>query len=189
MKSFEGIFDIEGKEKKLDEISKMMSAPDFWDSNGENQKILKERASILDSIAPWKQEKKELEEMGILLQLVEEQKDDQEARELLKKIEISEETIKEMEFRRMLGGEHDSRNAIVSINAGAGGTEAQDWSEMLLRMYLRWAERKGFQKEIVDILVGEEAGKERDVYGKRVLRLRIPEGRGRDPSPCTYLSL
>jgi peptide chain release factor 2 len=158
LKSFEGIFDVEGKEKKLDEIGKMMADPNFWDSNGENQKILRERAALLDTISPWKQEQKELEEMNILLQLIEEQKDEQEAQELLKKIQTSEETIKQMEFQRMLGGEHDPRNAIVSINAGAGGTEAQDWSEMLLRMYLRWAERRGFQTEIIDILAGEEAG-------------------------------
>jgi len=158
LKLFEGIFDIENKEKKLDEIGKMMSEPNFWDSNGENQKILKERASILDAITPWKQEQKELEEMDILLHLAEEQNDEREAQELLKKIQQSEEVIKQMEFQRMLGGEHDLRNAIVSINAGAGGTEAQDWSEMLLRMYLRWSERRGFQPEIIDILAGEEAG-------------------------------
>ncbi len=136
----------------------MMSDPNFWDSNGDNQKILKERASILDFISPWKQEQKELEEMNILLHLIEEQKDEQEAKELSKKIQQSEEVIKQMEFQRMLGGEQDPRNAIVSINAGAGGTEAQDWSEMLFRMYLRWAERRGFQTEIIDILAGEEAG-------------------------------
>ena len=158
MKLFEVIFDVEGKEKKLDEIGKLMSDPNFWDSNGENQKILKERTLLLNSIAPWKQEVKELEEMNILFQLIEEQKDEQEAQELLQKIEKSEETIKQMEFQRMLGGEQDPRNAIVSINAGAGGTEAQDWSEMLLRMYLRWSERRGFQTEIIDILAGEEAG-------------------------------
>ena len=158
MKLFEVIFDVEGKEKKLDEIGKLMSDPNFWDSNGENQKILKERTLLLNSIAPWKQEVKELEEMNILLQLIEEQKDEQEAQDLLQKIEKSEETIKQMEFQRMLGGEQDPRNAIVSINAGAGGTEAQDWSEMLLRMYLRWSERRGFQTEIIDILAGEEAG-------------------------------
>jgi len=135
-----------------------MSDPNFWDSNGENQKILKERTLLLNSIAPWKQEVKELEEMNILFHLIEEQKDEQEAQELLQKIEKSEETIKQMEFQRMLGGEQDPRNAIVSINAGAGGTEAQDWSEMLLRMYLRWSERRGFQTEIIDILAGEEAG-------------------------------
>jgi len=96
--------------------------------------------------------------MEILLQLIEEQGDEKEAQELLAKIEKSEETIQQMEFKRMLGGEHDSGNAIVSINAGAGGTEAQDWVEMLLRMYLRWVEKRGFKSEIIDILAGEEAG-------------------------------
>jgi peptide chain release factor 2 len=135
-----------------------MSEPGFWETNGGAQKILKEQASLLESISPWKQEKKELEEMEILIQLIEEQGDEKEAHELLEKIQKSEEAIGQMEFRRMLGGEHDSRNAIVSINAGAGGTEAQDWVEMLLRMYLRWSEKMGYRAEIIDILPGEEAG-------------------------------
>ncbi len=136
----------------------MMAAPDFWEKGETAQKTLKERASLIDSLSPWKEGKKELEEMEILLQLIEEQGDEKEAEELLEKIEKSEEAIRQMEFRTMLGGEHDSNNAIVSINAGAGGTEAQDWVEMLLRMYLRWAEKSGLKTEIVDILVGEEAG-------------------------------
>jgi peptide chain release factor 2 len=142
----------------LEEITKMMAQPDFWERDGESQKILKERSEILDRITPWVQERKELEEIEILLQLVEEEEDEREARELLQRVEKTEETIKQMEFRRMLGGENDPNNAIVSINAGAGGTEAQDWVEMLLRMYLRWAEKKGFKPEIIDILTGEEAG-------------------------------
>jgi peptide chain release factor 2 len=136
----------------------MVAAPDFWEKGETAQKTLKERASLIDSLSPWKGEKKDLEEMEILLQLIEEQGDEKEAQELLAKIEKSEETIGQMEFKRMLGGEHDSGNAIVSINAGAGGTEAQDWVEMLLRMYLRWVEKRGFKSEIVDILAGEEAG-------------------------------
>jgi peptide chain release factor 2 len=136
----------------------MMAQPDFWERDGESQKILKERSEILDRITPWVQERKELEEIEIMLQLAEEEKDEREARELLQRVEKTEETIKQMEFRRMLGGENDPNNAIVSINAGAGGTEAQDWVEMLLRMYLRWSEKKGFKPEIIDILTGEEAG-------------------------------
>jgi peptide chain release factor 2 len=135
-----------------------MAQPDFWERDGESQKILKERSDILERVTPWVQERKELEEIEILLQLVEEEEDEREAQELLKKIEKTEETIKQMEFRRMLGGENDPSNAIVSINAGAGGTEAQDWVEMLLRMYLRWSEKKGFKPQIIDILTGEEAG-------------------------------
>jgi peptide chain release factor 2 len=136
----------------------MMAEPGFWETNGQAQKIVKERASLLESISYWKQERKELEEMGILLQLVEEQEDEGEAQELLEKIKKSEEAITQMELRRMLGGEHDASNAIVSINAGAGGTEAQDWVDMLLRMYLRWGEKRKFETRIIDILVGEEAG-------------------------------
>jgi peptide chain release factor 2 len=135
-----------------------MAEPNFWETNGQAQKILKERASLLEIISPWKEEKKELEEMEILLQLIEEQGDEMETQELLEKIQKSEDAIGQMEFRRMLGGEHDPSNAIVSINAGAGGTEAQDWVEMLLRMYLRWGEKRGYQTKIIDILAGEEAG-------------------------------
>ena len=136
----------------------MMAEPNFWEKGEAAQKALKERASLIDSLSPWKQEKKELEEMEILLQLIEEQGDEKEAQDLSVKMLKTEEAVGQMEFRRMLGGEHDSSNAIVSINAGAGGTEAQDWVEMLLRMYLRWAEKKGYRREIIDILVGEEAG-------------------------------
>lgn len=158
MKIFEAIFDVAEKEKRLEEIGKMMAEPNFWEKGEAAQKALKERASLIDSLSPWKQEKKELEEMEILLQLIEEQGDEKEAQDLSVKMLKTEEAVGQMEFRRMLGGEHDSSNAIVSINAGAGGTEAQDWVEMLLRMYLRWAEKKGYRREIIDILVGEEAG-------------------------------
>ena len=135
-----------------------MLEPHFWEGGETTQRILKERTSLLESLSPWEQKKRDVEEMELLLQLIEEQKDEEEARELLGRIEKSEEAIDQMEFRRMLGGEHDERNAIVSINAGAGGTEAQDWVEMLLRMYLRWAENKGYRTEIIDILSGDEAG-------------------------------
>ena len=136
----------------------MMAEPNFWEGGETAKKILKERTLLLESLSPWQQKKKEVEEMEILLQLIEEQKDEEEAQELLEKIQRSEEAIDQIEFRRMLGGEHDENHAIISINAGAGGTEAQDWVEMLLRMYLRWAEKKGFRTEIIDILAGEEAG-------------------------------
>ncbi len=136
----------------------MMAEPSFWEGGENAQKILKERNTILESLSPWQENQKELEEMEILLQLIEEQADEKEAQELLKKVEQSEGAIGEMEFKKMLGGEHDETNAIVSINSGAGGTEAQDWVEMLLRMYLRWAEKRAYQTQIVDILPGEEAG-------------------------------
>ncbi len=135
----------------------MMEKPGFWEG-GEAAQILKERTSLLESISPWEDEKKSLDEMEIFVQLIEEQGDEKEAQELSERLEKTQDAIEQIEFRRMLGGEHDPSNAIVSINAGAGGTEAQDWVEMLLRMYLRWAEKKKFETKIIDILTGEEAG-------------------------------
>ena len=136
----------------------MMAKPDFWEGGEAAQRILKERTSLLESLSPWEGEKKVLEEMEILLQLVEEQEDDKEAQELVERLQRSQGAIEQIELGRMLGGEHDPSNAIVSINAGAGGTEAQDWVEMLLRMYLRWSEKRKFETKIIDILTGEEAG-------------------------------
>lgn len=103
MITYEVIFDFEQREKRLDEITKMMAQPDFWEKNSSTQAIQKERASIIDALSPWKNEQKELDEMDILLQLLEEQEDEQETRELLEKIQKTEEAVKQMEFRRMLG--------------------------------------------------------------------------------------
>jgi len=134
-----------------------MAKPGFWEG-GEAAQVLKERTSLLESVSPWEEERKSLDEMEIFVQLVEEQGDEKEAQELSERLEKTQDAIEQIEFRRMLGGEHDPSNTIVSINAGAGGTEAQDWVEMLLRMYLRWAEKKRFETKIIDILTGEEAG-------------------------------
>jgi peptide chain release factor 2 len=136
----------------------MMAKPDFWEGGEAAQRNLKERTSLLENLSPWEEEKKALEEMEIFFQLVEEQGDEKEAQELLERMRRSKEAIERIEFSRMLGGEDDPSHAIVSINAGAGGTEAQDWVEMLLRMYVRWAEKRKFETKIIDILTGEEAG-------------------------------
>ncbi len=99
-----------------------------------------------------------LEDVHVLIELGEEAEDKQTLEEVREMLAGLEKKIGEMEFARMLSGEHDASNAIVSINAGAGGTEAQDWAEMLLRMYLRWCERKGFKAEITEYQPGDEAG-------------------------------
>jgi peptide chain release factor 2 len=102
--------------------------------------------------------KAEVDEARGYFELAREENDEETLREVSARVLQAEKDLQVAEFKRMLGGENDPNNAIVSIHSGAGGTEAQDWADMLLRMYLRWAERKGFKAEIIDYLPGEEAG-------------------------------
>jgi peptide chain release factor 2 len=118
---------------------------------------LREKAGLLRAIDAWTGLTKELEEIEILLEIAEVE-DGGEAAEARERLAATEKRLKALELERKFADKDDPRNVIVNINAGAGGTEAQDWAEMLLRMYLRWAERRGFSAEIVDILAGEEAG-------------------------------
>jgi peptide chain release factor 2 len=99
-----------------------------------------------------------VEDTQVLLELAAEESDEATLREAAERLDRAEEELEEAELQRLLGGEHDAANAIVSINAGAGGTDAADWAEMLMRMYLRWAERRGFRSEILDFQAAEEAG-------------------------------
>lgn len=135
-----------------------MSRQEFWDDPVKSKDVLKERAQISEITAEFDTLKTELEENELLLDLALEEDDQDTVREVARKAKELQKKIRALEVRQMLAGENDARNAIVSINAGAGGTEAQDWAEMLLRMYLRWCERRGFQTEVVDLLEGEEAG-------------------------------
>jgi peptide chain release factor 2 len=106
----------------------------------------------------WGDKEKELEEILILVDIARESEDPEDIDELTHRAEALDKALDAYEIERMLGEENDKENAIVYINAGAGGTEAQDWAEMLLRMYLKWAEKKGFESQVVDMLPGEEAG-------------------------------
>jgi peptide chain release factor 2 len=135
-----------------------MSKDGFWDNPDQQPKILKERAVLLETVERFERLSGELEDVVILLDMALEEEDHQELAEISQKLETIEAEISAQEFQRMLGGDDDRLGAIVSINAGAGGTEAQDWAEMLLRMYLRWTEKRNFKNQIIDIQPGEEAG-------------------------------
>jgi peptide chain release factor 2 len=106
----------------------------------------------------WESKEKELEEILILSEIAKEAQDPEDLGELERRVEKLDRDLGSFEIEQMLAEENDRENAIIYINAGAGGTEAQDWAEMLLRMYLKWAERKGFESQVVDLLPGEEAG-------------------------------
>ena len=135
-----------------------MENSDFWSDNLKAQAILKERKILANAIDNWKTIYQLWEENKVLLELAEEENDESVKDEVEKTLKEIVTKVDDVEFRHMLQGEHDINNAFVSINAGAGGTEAQDWVEMLLRMYLRWAEKKNFKTEIIEILPGDEAG-------------------------------
>ena len=109
-------------------------------------------------IEKWKKQKNNIDDLAILTEMAIEEQDDRAQLEISGELERLHAGIRDDELRMMLGSEQDSMNAIMSIHAGAGGTEAQDWAEMLLRMYLRWAERRGFKATIIDYLPGDEAG-------------------------------
>ncbi len=135
-----------------------MAKQDFWESPGSGRDVLKERSELSEIIRYWRNMAGEIEDNELLFEMAVEEQDESNLKEVQRKLKELQSKYRELELRQMLSDENDDRNAIVSINAGAGGTEAQDWTEMLLRMYLRWGERKNFKVEMIDLLEGEEAG-------------------------------
>jgi peptide chain release factor 2 len=132
--------------------------PGFWDDADTAKRVQKELGKLQDTIKGWEGGWDELEEADLLLEMATEEKDSDIENEVAASLPAMEERIDVAELECMFSGEHDASNVIMSIHAGAGGTEAQDWVGILLRMYLRWAEAKGFKAEILDILPGDEAG-------------------------------
>jgi len=119
--------------------------------------VQRERSKLRGTLDGWKRQRTELDDAGVFLELALEG-DDEALAEARAKLDVGEQGVTALEMQQMLGGEHDAGDAIVSIHPGAGGTEAQDWAEMLMRMYLRWCERKGYKVQLVDRLEGEGAG-------------------------------
>jgi peptide chain release factor 2 len=142
----------------LDEIEKIIAQDSFWDNPEDSKPILKERTSISNKINNFKELWNDLEETRILLDLAVEESDEEALNEVIQQTAALDKKINQLSLDLMLDGKDDARNAIVSINAGAGGTEAQDWAEMLFRMYSRWVERKGYKTELIDFQPGDEAG-------------------------------
>ena len=135
-----------------------MSAPGFWDDPDAAQKIVQERKRYLDTVEPWNETQGELAEAKEVAELLSDEMDAEMLADLGEQIDALEKSVGKLEFKKMLSGEQDGSNAILTINAGAGGTEAQDWAEILLRMYLRYCERQEWKTEIVELSEGEEAG-------------------------------
>jgi peptide chain release factor 2 len=142
----------------LAEIEKIISRDGFWDKPEEAKALLQERTRISNRLEQFQALNTDLEESRILLDLALEENDAEALQEASGQTRALEKKIDRLTLDLMLDGDDDDKNAIVSINAGAGGTEAQDWAEMLFRMYSRWIERKGYQFELIDFQPGDEAG-------------------------------
>jgi peptide chain release factor 2 len=152
------IFDLPAKRERVAILENQTLAPGFWNDVETAQKVQKEHGQLQEVVKSWDLDWKELEDTELFLEMVLEEKDEELELEVAEKVVFMEKGLALAELECMFSGEHDSSNAIVSIHAGAGGTEAQDWVEILMRMYLRWAEMRGIKTSILDYLAGDEAG-------------------------------
>jgi peptide chain release factor 2 len=156
--TFGGIFDLSSKEERLRVIEREMGSPTFWEDGRRAQDLVRERSALSRLVTRFQELATDAEDQGVLLELALETGDDSVEPEIETGVGRVRRSIEALELELMLGGPHDAKEAIVSIHPGAGGTESQDWAQMLMRMYLRYFERAGFQAEVVDLLPGEEAG-------------------------------
>lgn len=157
-KSCGGGFDADGLKARLAELEQEASRPDLWNDRERAEKLLRDKRGVEREVAFFARLGQSLDDAGVLLELASEEQDRDAIAEVAERLAASERDLDEAELRRLLGGEHDASNAILSINAGAGGTDAADWAEMLFRMYLRWAESHGYRLEVLDEQPGDEAG-------------------------------
>ncbi len=153
-----GIFDYDAKRERLDEVVRELEDPDVWNDPERAQELGRERARLEEVVEGLEQLDTRLKDAAELLEMAVEENDEDTLNEIVSDLDKLEQQLGQLEFQRMFSGEMDNHNAFLDIQAGSGGTEAQDWANMLLRMYLRWGEKHGFKTEIVELSEGEVAG-------------------------------
>ncbi|MBS0971311.1 peptide chain release factor 2 [Chimaeribacter arupi] len=153
-----GYLDYDAKKERLEEVNAELEQPDVWNEPERAQALGKERASLEAIVETLDQLNQGLEDVSGLLELAVEAEDEDTFNEAVEELDGLDGKLQQLEFRRMFSGEYDSADCYLDIQAGSGGTEAQDWASMLVRMYLRWAEAKGFKTEIIEESDGDVAG-------------------------------
>jgi peptide chain release factor 2 len=150
------IFEAARPQEELTRLEARTASPDFWKDQAEAQKVLQRRRRLEQDRDLMVSLRKKSDDLAVLVEWADagESVDS----EFAAALDVLDQEVQAGEIKKMLGGEHDRKNAIVTIHPGAGGTESQDWAEMLLRMYLRWIERRGFKRELIDYQPGDEAG-------------------------------
>jgi len=158
LRASEAIFDFDVRVQRVADLQEKTGVPEFWSDNVKAQKVMQEINLEKSWIDSWNSVHRLVEDALTLIELAEESQDDSMAEELDRELERLERSVSDLEMKNMLSGEDDEKGALLTIHAGAGGTEAQDWAQMLMRMYLRWCERKGYTTTLLDSLEGEGAG-------------------------------
>jgi peptide chain release factor 2 len=152
------VFDLATKKEQISDLEAESMAEDFWADNRKAQGQMQQLNALREEVSTWEHIDEQLNDLHGLAELLEEEPDEGMQEEVAQSLADVEQEVEKLQFALMLNGEHDTRDAIMSIHAGSGGVDAQDWAEMLLRMYLRWAETHKFRTEIYEYNEGEEAG-------------------------------
>ncbi len=158
LKELGGSLSLDAKKEKITELQRYMEAPDFWDDVERSQKMTKELKNLQDTVKTYSDLESQYEDIEMLIEMGYEENDPEVLPVIEESIQEFTTSFEQLRLSTLLNGEYDKNNAILRLNAGAGGTEACDWSSMLYRMYHRYAERKGFEVEVLDYLDGDEAG-------------------------------
>ena len=149
---------MSGKEKRIEELERKIEEPGFWDNADISQHVMKELKGLKDAVEKADALSTTHEDIGLLIEMAYEENDASLIPEIEEELHAFETVFEDMRIQTLLSGEYDKDNAIVTLHAGAGGTESCDWASMLYRMYSRWAERKGYTVEVLDFLDGDVAG-------------------------------
>jgi peptide chain release factor 2 len=152
------IFDVPALEAKIQDLEQLAAQPDFWDDQAKAQEVLQELSDYKASLAQLREWQTNLEDTDAILELLQADNDQALFEEAQGTVAKLSHELDQWELQQLLSGPYDKKGAVLAINAGAGGTDAQDWAEMLLRMYTRWAEQNGFKAHLVEMSEGEEAG-------------------------------
>lgn len=151
-------FDPAGLEERLEKIEKEMNKSGFWDEPEAAQKLMKEKKSVEDKLDIMKRLTAMMEDLEIMVEMAEEENDEELAREAEESCSQLQSQLEQLRLQTLLNGKYDKNNAIISVHAGSGGTDAQDWAEMLFRMYTRWCEKKGYKAKLIDMQSDTEGG-------------------------------
>ncbi len=158
LKDLSESLDLDSRNARIAEIDAIIAAPDFWNNPEAGQEIMQEKKRLEGKVVRYHELEEKIDDLEVMFELAKEDSDPEIEKDIIRSLADVNKDLDAFELETIMNGEYDSNHAILSIHPGAGGTESQDWTEMLYRMYVRWAERHGYKVEVLDYLDGDEAG-------------------------------